>query len=94
MLTWISLLAVVPQIISMVTDLVKQFEVPGVSGADKKKAVMAVLEGALKGINQCGLAAPTTVILTVADFVLEAAVNMFNIIGVFTHKDPAPAAAK
>jgi len=89
MLTWISLLAIVPQIIQMVTDLVKQFEVPGVSGADKKKAVLAVLEGALKGINTCGLAAPTTVILTVADFALEAVVNVFNVVGIFTHKDAA-----
>lgn len=88
-MNWLEFVMAIPTIIAMVVELVKKVEVPGVPGATKKQAVMDVLKASLDALVQCGIKAPGTVILTVADYVIDAVVAAYNIVGIFKHEQKA-----
>ena len=85
-MNWLEVLGIIPAIVAMVKDLVKEFETPGASGPDKKNAVLAVVKAGLDALGQMGVKAPATIVLTVADYVIDAVVAGFNLVGVFTKK--------
>jgi hypothetical protein len=86
-MNWLTVLTAIPSLFEAITNLVKQFEVPGVAGPDKKSAVLAVIAAGLSPLPKMGLTVPTTMILTVADAIIDAVVSAFNAFGVFK-KDP------
>jgi hypothetical protein len=92
-MNWIELIKVIPAIIQMVIELVTKFEVPGASGTQKKQAVLDVVKASSEGLDQCGIKAPLTVILTVADRVIDLIVAGFNVVGIFKKAEPTPPAA-
>lgn len=87
--TILEALSIFQTVFTLLPQLIKEFEVPGAAGPDKKNAVLEVVKGVLEGLNTMGLKVPTTVILTLASGAIDAIVAGFNLVGVFKKKPTA-----
>jgi hypothetical protein len=85
-MTWLVVLTSIPALLKMILELVKQFEVPGVTGAEKKNSVIAVISAALAVLPKLGIQVPTAVILTVVDSLIDSIVLVYNNLGIFKHE--------
>ena len=85
------LLALIPEIMG----LVKEVESATATGAQKKAAVLSLLQPALTAVESIsGVSLPNATILAFAGDAIDAIVAVYNTLGVFKHAstDPAPAA--
>ena len=85
-MNWITILAAVPILMDMILKLVKQFEVPGIAGVDKKAAVIAVIKAALDILPKAGIQVPTEMILSIVSVLIDAIILVYNNFGIFSHE--------
>lgn len=85
--------SIIVNILPLITQLIKTFEVPGF-GPEKKEGVLEVVKLILEGAEQMGAKGiPITVVLTLVDAVIDGVVHFYNLIGVFRKNNPSGEAA-
>jgi hypothetical protein len=90
-MNFIAVFSFVASLYPVIVATVKEVENSGVSGADKKAAVMAAIAATINGLAAAGIKLPASVqsLLTVAGPIIDAVVTAFNVVGLFTHKTAA-----
>lgn len=83
--TVVAALTIFQAILTLLPVLIKEFETPGVPGAQKKQAVMDVIKSLVDGLGTMGLKVPGTIILTLASIAIDGIVAGYNLVGVFKH---------
>ena len=86
-MTYLAVLTALPALIKMTLELVKQFEIPGSTGAEKKEAVMNVIKSALAVLPALGIQVPTEIILKIVNALIDSIVLVYNNTGFFQHKE-------
>ena len=81
-MSWITVLSAIPALVQVISELVRQFEVPG-NGAQKKAAVLEVLKTSLDTLSRMGITVPGTIVLTLASAIIDAVVAGYNALGLF-----------
>ncbi len=80
-------------LIEPIRELVRQIETTGASGADKKKAVLRLVEtGVSVAESAFSVDLPNDLILRFAGAIIDVIVSIENAIGTFRHREPAPEA--
>jgi hypothetical protein len=92
-MSWLAILNWLPALVSLVAELVQQFETPEAPGEKKKQAVMDLLKASVDAANGMGVKVPATIVLTLASAVIDAVVAGYNLIGKFQKKTSAASAS-
>lgn len=77
-------------LIKPITDLIHEVEVSGVSGPEKKAAVLAIIQSAVLTVESSfGIDLPDSLVLGFAGNIIDVIVSVENMLGRLKHSDPA-----
>lgn len=88
-MNWIAVFGALPMLFTLIKQLVEEFETDAVPGPKKKQAVMDLLKAAVDTTAKMGIPIPGSVILTLADALIDVVVAGYNLIGKFEQKPQA-----
>lgn len=81
-------------LIKPITDLIHEVEVSGVSGPEKKAAVLALIQSAILTVESSfGIDLPDSLVLGFAGNIIDVIVSIENMLGRLNHGSSAPAVA-